>query len=110
MSPFEISPQQLKELLDSPTQPHLVDCREPFEYQMARLESSELIPMNTIPSHLSHLESLAEARLLVVYCHHGVRSLNTVAWLRQQGIENVVSLGGGIDRWSLEVDPAVPRY
>ncbi len=66
--------------------------------------------MNTIPMNVNRIEALAEERQVVVYCHHGVRSLNTVAWLRRQGIENAVSLAGGIDRWSMEVDPGVPRY
>jgi len=46
----------------------------------------------------------------VLYCHHGVRSLKAALWLREQGIEQAQSLQGGIDRWSLEIDPAVPRY
>lgn len=68
------------------------------------------MPMNTIPENLAKLEALAEEREIVVYCHHGVRSLNTAAWLRRQGVERVRSLRGGIERWSVEIDPQVPRY
>lgn len=88
----------------------LLDCREDYEHATARIDPSELIPMNTIPANINRIEALAEDRQLVVYCHHGVRSLNTVVWLRRQGIENAVSLSGGIDRWSMEIDPNVPRY
>ena len=79
-----------------------------FPAEVARIEGGELIPMGSIPQALQSLD--AEENPLIVYCHHGVRSLHVVSWLRQQGVENCVSMTGGIDRWSLEVDPAVPRY
>lgn len=88
----------------------LLDCREPQEWALTRIEGSELIPMNTVSANLQRIEAMAEEKLVVVYCHHGVRSLNTVAWLRRQGVENTVSLAGGIDQWSLEIDAGVPRY
>lgn len=89
----------------------LLDCREPLEYQTARLEGARLIPMREIPSRLQEVETLAsEAQALVVYCHHGVRSMNVANWLRQQGVENVQSMAGGIDYWSLAVDQTIPRY
>lgn len=107
---FEIPVSELARLIAEKAPIVLIDCREPFEHAAARIEPSELIPMNTIPMNVNRIEALAEERQVVVYCHHGVRSLNTVAWLRRQGIENAVSLAGGIDRWSMEVDPGVPRY
>jgi rhodanese-related sulfurtransferase len=110
MTPYEIKPAELKKLLDEKAAIALIDCREPFEHAAARIEPSELIPMNTIPNNINRLEGIAEDKQLIVYCHHGVRSLNTVAWLRRQGLENCVSLAGGIDQWSLEIDPTVPRY
>ena len=88
----------------------LIDVREPFERQIAHLEGSELIPMNYVPHALPSLEAKADETLLVIYCHHGVRSLNVVNWLRNQGLDACQSLQGGIDAWSLEIDPAVPRY
>ena len=84
--------------------------REPWEFQLCRLPGAELVPMQSVPASLPHLEAIADDKLLIVYCHHGVRSLNVVAWLRRQGLENCVSLAGGIERWSAEIDPAVPRY
>jgi rhodanese-related sulfurtransferase len=110
MSPYEIKPAELKNLLEEKAAIALIDCREPFEHAVARIEPCELIPMNTIPNNINRLEGIAENKQLIVYCHHGVRSLNTVAWLRRQGIENCVSLAGGIDQWSVEIDPTVPRY
>jgi rhodanese-related sulfurtransferase len=86
----------------------VIDVREPWEYDVCRLEGAELIPMGDVPAALPRLEG--EEAPLVVYCHHGVRSLRVANWLRQQGVEQVWSLAGGIDRWSEEIDPKVPRY
>ena len=73
-----------------------------------RIEGSELIPMRSVPQSLDSLA--AEEAPLIVFCHHGMRSLQVVSWLREQGIERSSSMEGGIDRWSLEIDPTVPRY
>lgn len=110
MLPLEIMPIDLKTRLSAGEAIVLLDCREVMENQMARIEPSTLIPMNTIPANLQQVEAMAEDNLVVVYCHHGMRSLNTVQWLRQKGVENVTSLSGGIERWSVEVDAGVPRY
>jgi rhodanese-related sulfurtransferase len=66
--------------------------------------------MRTIPAELQRLEALADEASVIVYCHRGVRSLQVVNWLREQGLATCQSMAGGIDRWSLEVDPKVPRY
>lgn len=108
--PLEITASDLAKRIADKSEIVLLDCREDYEHATARIEPSELIPMNTIPNNLNRIEALAEGKQLVVYCHHGVRSLNTVVWLRRQGIETAVSLTGGIDRWSMEIDPSVPRY
>jgi len=107
--PFEIMPAEAKAQLDR-GQATLIDVREISEHQLTRIEGAELIPMNTVPQHLQHLEALADEKLLIVFCHHGVRSLNVVNWLRRQGVDNCVSMTGGIDYWSTQVDPEVPRY
>lgn len=107
--PFEITPEQAKQKLEA-GEAVLVDVREALEHQIARIDGAELIPMNTVPQRLQYLEGLAEENLLVIHCHHGMRSLNVVNWLRQQGVEHCVSMAGGIDLWSAQVDPAVPRY
>lgn len=104
-NPLEITPQDLRQRLD---QVRIVDVREAWEYQICHLAGAESIPMGEVPAALPRLDG--DEKPLVVYCHHGVRSLRVANWLRQQGIEQVSSLQGGIDRWSLEIDPAVPRY
>jgi rhodanese-related sulfurtransferase len=66
--------------------------------------------MGSVPASLQALEAKSDHSILVVVCHHGVRSLNVVNWLRKQGVDACQSMQGGIDRWSLEIDPTVPRY
>ncbi|MBI3697996.1 MAG: hypothetical protein HY238_24570 [Acidobacteria bacterium] len=105
---LEITPQDLHRRMAAGERLHLIDVREPWEYQASRLAGAELIPMGDIPASLPRLEGDEDP--LVVYCHHGVRSLRVANWLRGQGVERVQSLAGGIDRWSLEIDPATPRY
>lgn len=88
----------------------LIDVREPEEYAITRIDSAALIPMRTVPASLQQLEASADEATLIVFCHHGVRSLNVVNWLRQQGVDACQSMAGGIDAWSTSVDPSVPRY
>lgn len=108
MVPLQITPREVKQRLDNGEKLRLVDVRETFEFRQARIEGSELIPMRTVPQALSTLEG--ETAPVIVFCHHGMRSLQIVNWLREQGVESCSSMEGGIDRWSLEIDPAVPRY
>lgn len=107
---WEVSPLEVKRRVEAGEPLHLVDVREPEEWQITRIAGSDHIPMRLIPAALPKLEALAEDSTVVVLCHHGVRSLQVVNWLRQQGLATVQSLQGGIERWSCEVDPAVPRY
>ena len=108
--PLEISPQDVQRRLASGEKLTLIDVREPDEFQLARMEGAELVPMRTVPGELSRLDARADDAPLIVFCHHGVRSLNVVHWLRQQGVGACQSMAGGIDRWSLEIDASVPRY
>jgi rhodanese-related sulfurtransferase len=107
---MEITPADVKRQLDAGVRLHLIDVRQPEEYRIARIEGSELIPMDQIPGALEQLEAKGDEAPLIVICHHGVRSANVVNYLRGQGISSSQSLSGGIERWSLEVDPSVPRY
>ncbi len=107
MPGLEIDPKEVKTRLDAGEKIRLVDVREPFEHQQAHIEGAQLIPMRAVPQHVESLR--AGEGLLVVLCHHGMRSLQVTEWLRRQGLE-CVSMAGGIDRWSLEIDPSVPRY
>jgi rhodanese-related sulfurtransferase len=107
---LEISPLEAAEKLKVEGEAVLIDVREPEEFALSRLDKAQLIPMQSIPSRLQTLEGLADESTLLILCHHGVRSLQVAAWLRAQGIESAYSIAGGIDAWSLEVDPSVPRY
>jgi rhodanese-related sulfurtransferase len=105
---YEITPEELKALLDSNSDVVVLDVRESWEIQTASLAGSTNIPMGDIPARFS--EELDPEKRIVVVCHHGVRSMNVTAWLRQHGFDDVQSLRGGIDRWSREIDPKVPLY
>lgn len=85
----------------------MIDVREPAEHAVCQIEGAELIPMRTVPQRLADLDR--DDSRIVVFCHHGVRSLSVVDWLRKQGIE-CQSMAGGIDLWSVQIDPGVPRY
>jgi len=89
----------------------ILDVREPWEAGLAALAlpgvASRNIPLAGIPDAIDELDP---AQSIVCICHHGVRSLQAVAFLERQGFESVYNLAGGIDAWSLQVDPRVPRY
>jgi rhodanese-related sulfurtransferase len=91
-----------------PDVPVLLDVREPWEFQAASLPDSLLMPMGEVTSR-AHAELDPDAHI-VVLCHHGARSLSVTMWLRNQGFERAQSLAGGIDEWSRNIDPTVPRY
>jgi rhodanese-related sulfurtransferase len=87
----------------------LLDVREEDEYAVARIEGSRLIPMSQLGDRLDELNDYRNEPI-VVHCHHGIRSLNVTHALRNRGFAKSQSMAGGIDRWSLVVDPSVPRY
>ncbi|MCG9132592.1 hypothetical protein J5I95_13015 [Candidatus Poribacteria bacterium] len=103
----EISPQELKQKLDNNESVLLLDVREPSEYDIVHLKDARLIPLNTLPQDIDSLPSDQE---IVVYCHHGQRSLYAVAYLQQNGFNEAKNLIGGIDQWAAEIDPTLPRY
>jgi len=107
MLDFEISPAEAAVLVRE-NKVRLIDVREPWEVATAHIEGSLPMPMGDIPGR-AHQE-LDPDEHLIVFCHAGVRSMNVAVWLRNQGFEQVQSMRGGIDAWSAEVDPAVPRY
>lgn len=106
---FNLSPRQLAEKLRSPTPPRLLDVRQPEEFAIVNLPGAVLIPLNELPMRLDELEEWKHEEI-VVYCHHGIRSLNAIGQLRHFGFTNLLNLAGGIDRWSQDVDPQAPRY
>ena len=107
MSELEITPAELKKKLDAGEKLILVDVREPWEHQTCHIEGARLLPMRMIPANL---QSLDVDEPVICYCHHGMRSLDVAVWLQKQGVESARSLAGGIDKWSAEIDPKVPRY
>lgn len=107
MEPFaEISPSELKRRVDAGERIAILDVREAWEREICSIAGSTLIPMDELPRRVGELDRAQE---IVVHCHHGQRSAAVVGWLRRQGIP-AVNLGGGIDAWSVEVDPTVGRY
>lgn len=105
---YEITSEEVKMKLDGGEAVTLLDVREPWEFETAHMPGAKLVPMGDIPSR-AHQELDPEDHIVVV-CHHGVRSMNVTAWLRQQGFENAQSMRGGIDAWSRRVDGTVPVY
>jgi rhodanese-related sulfurtransferase len=104
-----LSPIQLAERLKGSPPPHLLDVRQPDEHAFAALPGSTLIPLGELMDRADEIEAWKDAEV-VVYCHHGVRSLHAIGLLRQMGFVKLLNLTGGIDRWSLEADPNTPRY
>ncbi len=105
---YEIDPEDVKARRESGAKFTLLDVREPWEFETARIEGAVLIPMNQIP--LRARQELDANEHIVVLCHHGVRSMNVTFWMRQNGFERVQSMAGGIDAWSRCVDAGVPKY
>jgi rhodanese-related sulfurtransferase len=103
-----LTPCQLKERLDqSDTTFFLLDVREPWEYQLCRLDGAQLLPMRQIPTMY---QTLDRDRETVVVCHHGVRSYQVAYFLEHMGFTNIVNLTGGVAAWARDVDPTMPTY
>jgi sulfur-carrier protein adenylyltransferase/sulfurtransferase len=84
----------------------LLDVREPFEYEIARIDGAKLIPLGEISERAREIENGE----IIVHCHSGMRSAQAVELLQGAGLTNVYNLEGGIDAWSEEIDPSVPKY
>ena len=106
-TPLEVTVEEARRLLSGPTPPLLIDVREPDEYAVCRIAGSRLIPMNSLSARLSEIP---QDELVLVQCHHGGRSMRVTQFLRAKGYARVSNLQGGIDAWSLKIDPKVPRY
>src|SRR5262249_19831666 len=105
----QITAKDLAKKLANDHPVYLLDVRQPWEHETAALPGSVLVPLTELGRRAEGVRP-AEGALLVVYCHHGVRSMSAAAFLEEQGHREVASLAGGIDAWSCEVDPTVPRY
>ncbi|HEX2224371.1 MAG TPA: molybdopterin-synthase adenylyltransferase MoeB [Thermoanaerobaculia bacterium] len=104
---FEIDVTELKRWQDERRPVTILDVRNPEEYAISRIEGSVLIPLHELKDRLGELNP---ADMIVAHCHHGMRSARAVQFLRQMGFDRTRNLAGGIDAWSEEVDPSVPRY
>ena len=110
-SEIEIDVQSTFELLQSNNDEGflLLDCREPKEYKTCQIQRSMLIPMAEVPTRIGELQAWKD-KPIVVHCHHGGRSLRVTEYLRENGFPQAQNMTGGIDAWSLQIDPEVPRY
>ncbi len=106
---MEIDCRSVKQKLDAGEDLLFIDCREPDEHATAKIAAAKLVPMSEIADRLGELEPYRQ-RPIVVHCHHGGRSMRVVRWLREQGYKLAQNMTGGIDAWSQEIDPNVPRY
>ena len=104
-----MTPHELSEQLRSPQPPRLLDVRRVEEHAFVALPNSTLIPLGELMTRADELEGWKNDEV-VVYCHHGIRSAHAVAQLRALGFTRLHNLDGGIDRWTQEVDPKLPRY
>jgi rhodanese-related sulfurtransferase len=99
--------QEIAALLKSDTPPHIIDVRERWEWDIAHIAGSELIPLSTLPARV---EALDPSRPYAILCHHGMRSEMAANWMAQHGFTQLINIDGGIDAWSMDVDTSLPRY
>ncbi len=105
----EISVAEAHQRLATTSPPRLIDVREADEFEIARIAGAELLPLSQWPAIAT--EKLRDpAQPLLIHCHHGGRSGQATAYLRHHGFTDVTNVAGGIDAWSQEIDPSVPRY
>ena len=108
---LEVTPSAVAEWVNLPPEqrPRLIDCREQDELAVCQIDGNEWYPLGTFSEAREKLTADV-GRGVVIYCHHGMRSLRAAAFLRAHGVENAFSMHGGIDAWSRLIDPDVPRY
>lgn len=106
---WQLSGAELAAWIKSEKPPRLLDVRELEEHELAHLPGALLIPVGQLPFRLAELADWKDENI-VVYCHHGIRSLHAIGLLHQAGFSRLKNLAGGIDAWSLEVDGSMPRY
>ena len=107
MNPTVIAPAEAARRLAAGGDFVLIDVRSPAELAVAAVKGAVSLPMAEIPMRIREID---RAKDVAVLCHHGVRSAQVAAFLLNQGWTRVSSVAGGIDRWSTDVDPTIPRY
>ncbi|HBG93723.1 MAG TPA: sulfurtransferase [Chromatiaceae bacterium] len=110
----QLNPHDLQDLLrrtQADRRPWLLDVREPWEFNICRIEGSQLVPMRQIPAQVqSWSDDIKAEQSVVVICHHGIRSQQVALYLERQGFAQVYNLQGGVDAWARDVDPAMAKY
>lgn len=105
----EVSITEAQRRLTAPQPPRLIDVRETDEYELARIPGAELLPLSQWPALAA--EKLTDpSQSLLIHCHHGGRSARAAEFLLRSGFADVTNVAGGIDAWSAEIDPSIPRY
>lgn len=107
--PWEIDVRTVKQKLDAGEKFLFLDCREPSEYETAKIAGTTLIPMSEVTTRVGELEPHRNDTI-IVHCHHGGRSMRVAQWLRQNGFPKAQSMAGGIHQWAAEIDAKVPQY
>jgi rhodanese-related sulfurtransferase len=107
--PLEVSVQEVKRMMDAGEKFLLLDVRQPKEYDTARIAGAQLVPLSELPQRVGELRAHAGGTI-ITHCHKGMRSLQAAQWLRGQGFSDVRSMAGGIEAWSQQIDPGVPKY
>lgn len=102
-----LSPAEVKKILDSDKNVKLIDVREVWEHETAKIPNSELMPLSNF---INEMKKLNPKDKHIIYCHHGNRSLRVCNYLSEQGFENLINLDGGIEAWSQEIDSSIPTY
>jgi rhodanese-related sulfurtransferase len=105
----EITAKELSQRLSRGEPTVLIDVRQPWEFELCAIAGSTLLPLNELSTRVDEI-SAPDGAMIVTVCHHGVRSMHAAIFLARSGLENVCSLRGGTDAWSIDVDPALARY
>ena len=106
---WEVTPREAQAASDA-GEALLIDVRNPAEVATCAIGGAVTVPLNTLPQQWEALQQQRDGKKLVIFCHHGGRSLRATEFLREQGIEDVVSMAGGIDLWAIDLDPSLARY
>ena len=102
-----MSPTEVYKKIEAGEELQIIDVREPFELEICQVENALHIPMQQVPNQMS---KIPQDKTLVVMCHHGVRSMRVVNFLKAQGVSNIYNMDGGIDRWAIEIDRNMNKY
>lgn len=107
---WEISVQDVKARIDSGEDFLFLDVRQPEEYEHCRIDGTRLVPLPEFQVRLDEIRQMAGGREVIAHCHHGHRSVQAAALLREAGLGRTLSMAGGIDAWSIAIDNSIPRY